>query len=61
MLTFFWLDVLPAIKVRKRQPREDVISHLLAQNYSDTEILTECVTYAAAGMVTIFCVNADGF
>jgi cytochrome P450 len=52
MLTFFWLDVLPAIHVRKRQPQEDVISHLLAQNYSSTEILTECVTYAAAGMVT---------
>src|SRR5258708_21793183 len=47
MLTFFWLDVLPAINVRKRQPREDVISHLIAQNYSHTEILTECVTYAA--------------
>lgn len=52
MLFFYWLDVQPAIKARKRQLQEDVISHLVAQNRSDTEILTECVTYAAAGMVT---------
>lgn len=51
-LTFFFLDVKPAIKVRKRQPKEDVISHLLSLNYTDTEILTECMTYAAAGMAT---------
>jgi cytochrome P450 len=49
---FFYLDVKPAINVRKKQPREDVISHLLEQNYRDSEILTECITYAAAGMAT---------
>jgi cytochrome P450 len=52
VLAFFFLDVKPAIQARKRQTKEDVISHLLAQNYNDTEILTECLTYAAAGMVT---------
>jgi cytochrome P450 len=52
MAAFFFLDVQPAIQARKRQPREDVISHLLAQGYRDREILTECVTYGAAGMVT---------
>ncbi len=51
-LAFFTLDVLPAIRARKRKPQNDVISHLLAQNYSNAEILTECITYAAAGMVT---------
>jgi cytochrome P450 len=51
-LAFFSLDVLPAIRARKRRPQNDVISHLLAQNYSNAEILTECITYAAAGMVT---------
>jgi len=50
--SFFLLDVKPAIQARRRNPREDVISHLLAQGYNDGEILTECVTYAAAGMVT---------
>ncbi|WIG59753.1 MAG: Cytochrome P450 [Ktedonobacterales bacterium] len=49
---FYLLDVRPAIKARRRQPREDVISHLIAQGYRDSEILTECVTYGAAGMIT---------
>lgn len=49
---FFYLDVKPAIEARKRQRREDVISHLLDLGYTDMEILTECITYAAAGMAT---------
>jgi cytochrome P450 len=52
MLSFFFLDVQPAIRARKRQLQEDVISHLIGLKYSDLEILTECVTYAAAGMAT---------
>lgn len=49
---FYYLDVKPAIRSRRRRPREDVISQLLADGFSDLEILTECLTYAAAGMVT---------
>jgi cytochrome P450 len=49
---FYWLDVKPAIRARRRNPREDVISELIAQGFSDLEILTECMTYGAAGMVT---------
>jgi cytochrome P450 len=49
---FYFLDVRPAIKARKREPQEDVISHLLGKEYTGMEILTECVTYGAAGMVT---------
>lgn len=49
---FYWLDVRPSIATRREQPREDVISHLLSQGYRDSEILTECITYGAAGMVT---------
>ena len=49
---FFYLDVKPAIEARKREPREDVISHLISRGYGDAEILTECVTYGAAGMAT---------
>jgi cytochrome P450 len=52
LLLFYWRDVRPAIRARRRHPQEDVITHLLAQNYSDREILTECVTFAAAGMAT---------
>lgn len=52
LLRFYWLDVRPSIAARRGAAREDVISHLLAQGYRDTEILTECITYGAAGMVT---------
>jgi cytochrome P450 len=49
---FYWLDVKPAIRARRRRPAEDVISQLLQQDFSDLEILTEALTYAAAGMAT---------
>jgi cytochrome P450 len=52
MAIFYLLDVLPAINVRKRQAKEDVISHLIGQNAKRSEILMECITYAAAGMAT---------
>ena len=49
---FFYLDVKPAIRARRRRRREDVISQLIDDGFSDLEILTECLTYAAAGMAT---------
>lgn len=49
---FFRRDVLPAIASRRAEPQDDVISHLIAEGYADRDILTECVTYGAAGMVT---------
>jgi cytochrome P450 len=52
MLAFYALDVRPAIQARRKERQEDVISHLLDQEYSDREILMECVTYGAAGMAT---------
>lgn len=52
MLRFYLLDVCPAIRARRKVPREDVISHLLSKGYNDLEILVECLTYAVAGMVT---------
>jgi cytochrome P450 len=52
VLHFFLADVKPAIRARRRNPREDVISHLISQGYKDSEILTECITYGAAGMAT---------
>ncbi len=48
----FWLDVKPAVRSRRRRPQEDVISQLLAEGFSDLDVLTECLTYGAAGMVT---------
>lgn len=49
---FYWTDVRPAIRTRRDRREEDVISYLLDQEYSGIEILTECITYGAAGMVT---------
>ena len=49
----FWLaDVRPAVRARRRAPERDVISHLIAEGYSNADILVECVTYGTAGMVT---------
>ena len=49
---FYFLDVKPAIEHRRKHRQEDLISHLLDRNYSDLEIMTECLTYGTAGMVT---------
>ena len=52
VLRFFLQDVRPAIRARRKTPREDVISHLIGQGYTNAEILIECITYGAAGMAT---------
>ena len=49
---FGWHDVRPAIRARRRHPRADIISHLIAEGYTDLDILVECLTYGTAGMVT---------
>lgn len=49
---FYLSDVRPAVRARRARRRDDVISHLIDQGRSATEILSECLTYAAAGMVT---------
>src|ERR1700744_2517063 len=41
LLGFFWMDVKPAIRARKKERKEDVISYLIDQGYNDGEILTE--------------------
>lgn len=52
VLSFLTLDVQPAIRARRKAPRDDLISHLIARDYNDIEILTECLTYGTAGMAT---------
>lgn len=52
LLAVYIFDVRPAIRARRRARREDLISHLIDQGWSDLDILTECVTYATAGMST---------
>jgi cytochrome P450 len=45
-------DVRPAVRVRRRTRRDDLISHLIDEGCTDIEILAECLTFASAGMVT---------
>jgi len=51
-LTFLRKDVRPAIKARRSNPREDVISYCVQEGFSTKAILIECMTYATAGMLT---------
>jgi cytochrome P450 len=52
LLLFYLFDVRPNIRLRRKAPQADVISHLISLGYRDREILTECVLFGAAGMVT---------
>ena len=37
---FYWLDVKPAIRAHRKDPRDDLVSATLEQGFSDLEILT---------------------
>ncbi|GAA0798839.1 cytochrome P450 [Spirilliplanes yamanashiensis] len=52
MGTFYWRDVRPSINARRKERRDDLISHLIDEGCTNGEILGECVTFAAAGMIT---------
>ncbi len=52
LVRFHLADVRPAIRKRRRRPADDIISHLIAEGYTDADILVECLTYGTAGMVT---------
>lgn len=52
MLSFYISDVRPAIAKRRKNPKDDVISYLISQGYADFEIMTECIVYGVAGMIT---------
>ena len=49
---FYLRDVRPAIRARRRERRDDLISHLLDEGCRNVEVLGECMTFAAAGMIT---------
>ena len=52
VVRFWFADVRPAIRARRKNPQEDVISHLIAEDYGNMDILVEATTYGTAGMVT---------
>jgi cytochrome P450 len=51
-LLFYWFDVRPAVRARRKKPRDDVLSQIIAKGYSREMILLECRTYGSAGMMT---------
>ncbi len=52
LLSFFLFNVWPSVRARRKQRRDDLISHLLDEGCTAPEVLGECVTFGAAGMVT---------
>jgi cytochrome P450 len=51
-MAFFFADVLPAIRERRKAPQNDVVSYMLSKGKRPLEIWVECVVYAAAGLAT---------
>jgi len=49
---FFFADVLPAIRRRRKSPQNDVISYMISKNKKPLEIWVECIVYGAAGLAT---------
>lgn len=45
-------DILPAVKARQAQPRDDVISYMTKEGYSKQNMIIEILTYAGAGVTT---------
>ncbi|MFI6868434.1 cytochrome P450 [Nocardia sp. NPDC050406] len=52
MSSFFLANVWPSVRARRQRRRDDLISHLLDDGCTPADILGECVTFAAAGMIT---------
>lgn len=45
-------DVLPAVRARRKQREDDVLSLLIDEGYGLKSMFIECQTYASAGMMT---------
>lgn len=51
VLAFHWKDLLPAIRERRTHPRPDILSLLLSENTPVAAMRSECLAYAAAGII----------
>lgn len=49
---FLLADVMPAIRRKRKQPTNDVISYMVSKNKKPLEIWVESIVYGAAGMAT---------
>ena len=49
----FWKqDMVPAIEARRKQPKDDVISYMIKENYTKKGMIMEALSYGGAGMMT---------
>ncbi|MEZ5744485.1 MAG: cytochrome P450 [Sphingomonadaceae bacterium] len=49
----FWKqDLSPAIEARKKDPRDDLVTFMVQENYSKKGMLMEALSYGGAGMMT---------
>jgi cytochrome P450 len=48
----YFEHILPAAEARRKEPRDDVVSHMAKENYSRQAMFIECMTYAGAGVST---------
>jgi len=49
---FMRKDLRPAVLARRAEPRDDVISYMIKEDYSKKAMFIECLTYGSAGMLT---------
>lgn len=52
VLDFLFRDVRPTVRARRKAPQDDVISRMIAENYSEKAILIDTMTLCGAGMQT---------
>lgn len=48
---FLWKDLRPAIRAHRKRPRPDILSQLLSDRTPEAAILSECLSYAASGIL----------
>jgi cytochrome P450 len=44
--------IVPAAEARRKEPKDDVMSYMVKENYSMKAMIIECMTYAGAGVST---------
>lgn len=44
--------IVPAAEARRKEPKDDVMSYMVKENYSKQAMIIECQTYAGAGVST---------
>lgn len=49
---FYFMDVRPAMKARRKSPKNDALSFYIEEGYPIKSIIIECMTYGTAGMMT---------